>query len=183
MDHNYYGLYNNIKLAPLKEDEIERLREWRNQKEETRFLRDVGYISKEMQLNWFQEYLKEPNIFIFSIHECEKLNRMIGSVALYNFRDKKAELGKIQIGDKEAHGIGAGKLAMAILCKIGFELMGLDIIDGHVNKNNVAAYKNDLAIGFKVIQKSESGEDYIQIDSESLALANGYYNQIEINGR
>jgi RimJ/RimL family protein N-acetyltransferase len=154
---------------------------WRNEAENSKFLRNVGTISSEMQVKWYNDYLNEKNYFIFAIFECEKLNRIIGSVALYNFRNNTAEIGKIQIGDKAAHGIGAGKISLVIACKIGFELLKLKLIDGHVHKENIAAYKNDISIGFQVVEEHPGAEDYIQITYENLKENNPFWKDVEVD--
>ena len=184
MKHSYYGRYNNIELRPLEKGDIENLRKWRNDAESTKFLRKVGYITPEMQEKWFVNYLKDPDIFTFTIIENEKLKRMVGSVSIYNFRGNKAEIGKIQVGDHEAHGLGIGRKAMVIAMKIGFELISISAFDAHVHKDNVPAYKSYLDIGFKVVgsKPSEIGgyEDVIEMECETLKKANQYVKDIEI---
>lgn len=184
MKHSYYGKYDNIELRPLEKYDIESLRVWRNDKESTKFLRKVGYITPEMQENWFLEYLKDQTIYTFAIVEKEKLNRIVGSVSIYNFRNNKAEIGKIQIGDSEARGLGIGGRAMVIAMKIGFELMGINLFDAHVHKDNTPAYKSYLDIGFKVVgsEPSEIGgfEDVIEMDYQTLNKVNQYVKDIEI---
>ena len=56
MNHNYYAQYDNVRIRPLKCEDIEALRIWRNKKDETRYLRDIGHVSSEMQRKWFDEY-------------------------------------------------------------------------------------------------------------------------------
>ena len=184
MKHSYCGRYKNIELRPLEKDDIESLRAWRNDKESTKFLRKVGYITPEMQEKWFIDYLKDSSIYTFAIVEKEKLNRIVGSVSIYNFRNNKAEIGKIQVGDPEAHGLGIGRKAMVIAMKIGFELMGFSVFDAHVHKDNIPAYKSYLDIGFKVVgsEPSEIGgyEDVIEMDYETLDKVNQYVIDIEI---
>ena len=184
MKHSYYGRYNNIELRPLEKGDIENLRKWRNDAESTKFLRKVGYITPEMQEKWFEDYLKNPDIFTFAIVENKRLKRMVGSVSIYNFRGNKAEIGKIQVGDSEAHGLGIGRKAMVIAMKIGFELMGISVFDAHVHKDNIPAYKSYLDIGFKVVgsEPSEIGgyEDVIEMDYETLNKVNQYVKDIEI---
>ena len=180
MEHKFEGSYKNIKLVPLKHENLELLREWRNDVNDSKFLRHIGHITKEMQEKWYKDYLTDKDSYVFAIYEMEKLNRLIGSVSLYNFRGDIAEIGKIQIGDKEARGIGAGKITLVIACKIGFELMNLKIIDGHVHKDNIAAYKSDMAVGFKVIKESLTAEDYIQMTYEDLKKANSYVDEVEV---
>lgn len=187
MEHNYYSKYENVELRPLEHKDIELLRIWRNDQFATRFLRQVGTIEPEMQEKWYNSYLNDSDIIIFSIFEINKLKRMVGSVALYNFRDGKCEIGKIQIGDPEAHGMGIGKKALVMAMKIGFECLSLKVIDGIVHQQNTPAHKNDISIGFKIVGQQESQvggyEDIIEIDYERLKEFSPYVNEVIIGDR
>jgi RimJ/RimL family protein N-acetyltransferase len=184
MKHNYYAKYKNVLLRPLVHGDIENLRVWRNDAEATKFLRQVGTITPEMQENWFKKYLNDKDIITFAIEETSELKRMVGSVSLYNFRGDVAELGKIQIGDKEAHGKGIGRLTLVMALKVGFNLLHLSKVDGIVHQSNVAARTNDLKIGFQIVGEklSEVGgkEDIIEINRNRLEEINSFLKDIEV---
>ncbi len=184
MKHNFYGEHLNVAIKPLKVENLESLRVWRNNKEQTKFLRPIGEITPEMQLNWFYSYLNNPQDIIFGIYETEKLNRLVGSLSIYDIKDGRAEIGKIQIGDSEAHGMGIGRTSLIISMKIGFELIGLTEIYASVHQNNVAARTNDLKIGFKIVGSHPSSvggmEDEIVIHSDELYAANPNVDKIKI---
>lgn len=184
MNHNYCAKYKNILLRPLRRDDIENLRIWRNDTQATRFLRQIGYITPEMQEKWFQSYLNNQTEITFAIVETAELNRIVGSVSIYDINGKQAEFGKIQIGDKDAHGKGIGRVAMVIALAIGFDKLGLQIIKGCVHQENIAAHSNDMKIGFKIkdTQASAIGgfEDIIEIDRETLFAVNSYAKDIEL---
>ena len=184
MLHNYYISYDNIELRPLEYGDIENLRVWRNDKEQTKYLRKIDYITPEMQNTWFESYKTDENIITFSIYENNKLNRMVGSVSLYDFKENVAEIGKIQVGDKEAQGKGIGRTAFVMLLKLAFEKFGLEKVIATVNVNNIPARKSYFKIGFKVIgQKyidTVGDEDVIEINKDVLISNNEIYNDIEI---
>lgn len=184
MKHAYYGDYLNVSLKPLSIDDIESLRIWRNNKEQTKFLRQIGEITPEMQLNWFNSYLENPQDIVFGIYETEELNRLVGSLSIYDIKDGRAEIGKIQIGDSQAHGRGIGRTSLLIAMKIGFELVGLKEIYGSVHQENVAARTNDLRIGFKIVGNHPSAvgglEDEIVIHKEDLYECNENVDKIKI---
>ena len=148
MNHNYYARYKNIFLRPLKHEDIENLRVWRNDPEATRFLRQVGHITPDMQEKWFQSYLNNPNEITFAIVETEELNRIVGSVSLYDISDGKAEFGKIQIGDIQAHGKGIGRVATVMILALGFEKVGLKKITACVHQENIPAHSIYMEVGF-----------------------------------
>lgn len=184
MDHNYYAKYGNVLLRPLCHDDIECLRVWRNNLEETRFLRPIGLISPENQEQWFKNYLLDPHEITFAIVETQELKRIVGSVSIYEIEGDHAEFGKIRIGDPAAHGKGIGRTAMVLALAVGFGPLGLQKIMGCVHRENIAARSNDLRIGFRVVgeQASVVGgyEDVIEIDRDTLYAVNGYAKEIEI---
>ncbi len=184
--HDFSVEYKNVKLVSLEKNDIEMLRKWRNDPTQTKFLRDIGYITEEAQLKWYEEYLKDESQLIFSINETQKLNRMIGSVALYNIDSFKqtCEVGRIQIGDSEAHGMGIGRISLVCAIKVAFKCLGINKIEASVHKDNVQAHTNDLKIGFRIVGEIDSvvggKEDLIEMFEEDAVSANPYYNDIAI---
>ena len=150
MDHSYGASYQNVRLRPLEKRDIEQLRIWRNDPSQTRFLRPLGFITPEMQEKWFANYRENEDEITFAVEETELLHKMVGSVALYNFRGDTAEIGKIQIGEEKAHGLGIGKRTLEMACWIGFRTLGLKKIVSSVHRENLAAYRNNQKVGFVV---------------------------------
>ena len=101
MEHGYTALYEDVRLRPLEESDIEALRIWRNDAKSNRFLRDVGYITQEMQRQWFEQYKNNENELIFAIDDMD-LNCMVGSISLYDICRERhlASIGRIQIGEE-----------------------------------------------------------------------------------
>lgn len=185
MKHNYSAAYANVLLRPLCSEDIENLRIWRNNAQQTKFLRPIGHITPQMQQAWFDSYLEDPDMLVFAIVENRDLNRMVGSVALYNFKGNEAEVGKIQIGDPEASGRGLGKTSLVLAMWIGFKKMGLKKIVGAVHQENIAAHKTDMKIGFRIVGNhlAEVGglEDDIEIDEARLCEINPYTAEIKLD--
>ena len=184
MRHNYMAYYDNVQLRPLEKADIENLRIWRNDASKTKYLRKIAEITPEMQEKWFEKYLENADEIIFAIVETKQLKRMVGSVALYNFNDDTAEVGKIQIGDEAAHGMGIGRKSLVMAMYIGFEKLSLKKIVGSVHPDNIAAYRNDMKIGFQVVGSHESlvegYEDIIEINEARLREYNSYISEIVI---
>lgn len=185
MDHNYSASYGNVRLRPLKREDIENLRVWRNDAVKTRFLRPIGHITPEMQEKWFENYLNNEQEIVFAIDEIQDLNRMVGSVSLYDFNGDVAEIGKIRVGDPEAAGRGIGRASLVIAMHIGFEKLGLNKIIASVHQENVAAHKNDMKIGFRIVGNHPSVvggiEDEIEMDAARLAEVNTYVPNIQLD--
>ena len=125
MKHNIEYRYGNVKLRPIERNDLELLRGWRNNKENTRYLRQIGQISSDMQLGWYEKYLSTNDELGFCIEECDELNRMVGSVFLYDIHDNQAEFGRFLIGDNAAHGRKIGFNACYGVLQIGFKILQL----------------------------------------------------------
>lgn len=139
MNHSYSIRNKNVFLRPLEKNDIEKLREWRNDKKNSKFLRQIPYITEDAQKRWFENYLNNEDEICFAIEECEQLNRIVGSLSLYNFCGDTAEFGKILIGDEEAHGKKVGYNATVAALKIAFEVIKLKRVVLEVYEDNVAA--------------------------------------------
>ncbi len=182
MKHNYKGNYGNIMVRPLEPDDIESLRQWRNNPENTRYLTPIPFITAAMQKSWYERYQSNIDEFQFAI--CFKdSNELIGSGAIYNFlnvEDKKlknaklqddstdnsaaagilgdeilreAEFGKFMIGAPDAHGRHAGVSAVKAFTDIAFNVIGIDKLVLHVFCENVAALKVYQQAGFEIKDK------------------------------
>lgn len=163
MEHNYEEINENVRIRPLSEADLELLRIWRNQPDNSLYLRKIPYITKEMQLDWYRRYLKNENEITFAIIEINQLNRVVGSLSLYNFNNNKAEFGKILIGDPEAHGKRVGTNAVIAVLSIAFELLMLEEIYLYVAADNVAAMRVYERVGFEIekAHKGNFGLEYI----------------------
>ena len=56
MKHHYSAVYGEVTIRPLERKDIENLRIWRNDASQTRFLRNIGHITREMQEKWYEGY-------------------------------------------------------------------------------------------------------------------------------
>ncbi len=156
MKHNYVLESENITLRQLENCDIEFLRNWRNNKENTKYLRSIGYITPQQQEMWFKKYLKNDDEIAFAIVETKELNRIVGSCSLYNFIDDQAEFGKILIGDSEAHGRGIGLKATEIVVKFAFHELNLSRVVLECYENNIPAQKIYKKVGFTTTGKTRN---------------------------
>ena len=188
MKHNYYAEYDNVRLRPLREEDIEKIRVWRNDTENSKYLRKIGHISPEMQKKWFDAYLNNEDELIFAIEETKEFGCLVGSVSLYNFTNEQAEFGRILIGDRRTSGRGIGRISSVLAMHIGFECLGINKIVASVHEKNLRAYSTYMKIGFEVVGKHPFGDgDYeleIEMSKARLKNVNSYVNEINIlNGR
>ena len=66
MKHKYCAESDSILIRPLKRDDLEYLRSWRNDKKLSTYLRDIPYITEEAQGKWFEEDLTNGNTLYFA---------------------------------------------------------------------------------------------------------------------
>lgn len=173
MQHCIEMQIENVIIRPLFLEEIESLRVWRNNPENTKYLKQIPYITPEMQQNWYENDLLDQDCMTFAIVETSKLNRIVGSLAIYDFKQDQAEVGKILVGDPEAHGISVGTNAFKAAVKVAFDVLEKEKVVLHVFSDNIPAVKSYKKAGFVIedehvtdgkneylmsINKSERGE-------------------------
>lgn len=163
MKHDFTNRYKNVYVRPLKMEDIELLRVWRNNPKNTKYLRKLQYITPEMQLSWFQKYERDSDEIAFAIEETKELRRMVGSISLYNIQDNRAECGKILVGDEEAHGRRIGCNSLKAVLQIAFNKIYLDEVYLHVYKENKAAVCTYLNAGLVIEEERETlnGLEYV----------------------
>lgn len=152
MKHKYCAESEGILIRPLKIDDIEFLRKWRNNPNLSKYLRSIPHISKESQMKWYEKYNDDDKSLFFAILNKEK-NSPIGSVALYNLRDNKCDVGKIVIGDSSAHGKGIGYRALLLAIAVAIKELGIKTIRLDVHENNLPAKRIYEKAGFSVVGK------------------------------
>lgn len=150
MIHNSLIEYKNIRLRQVQIEDLDKLRKWRNDSCNTKYLSRIPYITREMQLKWYEDYLNNNDEMMFAIDETKDLQRIVGSVSLYNFTDKQAEFGKILIGDSAAHHRKIGLNALISLKCFAKEKLSLKKLYLHVYKENEAALRIYHSAGFSV---------------------------------
>lgn len=155
MIHNYSTKYKNIELKPLEKKDIFKLKDWRNDTKNSKYLSKLPHITDEMQIKWFNNYLKDDNEIIFSINEIIDLQRVVGSISVYNFDGNTCEVGKLMVGDNEAHNKKIGYNSMIALLNLIFDNMKYTTVYLYVFQNNIPALKIYKKIGFKIKEINE----------------------------
>lgn len=147
VEHIYYAELDSLCIRPLARRDLEHLRNWRNDKQVSRFFRKIDYITSIQQQQWFHQYLREPNIFYWAIVEEDK---EIGSLSLYDVEELSGEIGKFMIGDKMSRGKGYGYKSFIMTLKVGFEKLQLEKIRVTVHEKNIPAKRIYDRVGFSV---------------------------------
>ena len=175
MIHTITAKYGNLLLRQPEPRDLELLRGWRNVAENSRYIRDVGWITEEMQAAWFEGYLADDDHALFVFEETSDLNRAVGSVSLYNFRPAVCECGKFLVGDPDARGRGIGRLGIAMAMYVGFEVFKVDAVDAVVHEDNVAALTTDQKAGFEIVGEHPNPLAPGKMEKELLSRRSHFY--------
>lgn len=153
MRHKFCAEYKHVRIRPLRESDLEYLRTWRNNKDMSKFLRPMDEITPEMQKNWYIKECSDDTSATFAIEEIDELNRIVGSVAIYDINKNEAEIGKIVVGDPMAKGKKIGYYGLLLAMYVGYMKLGIETYLGEVHEDNMSAKTNDLRAGFIVTGK------------------------------
>lgn len=168
MKHNYSIEYEGVTLRPLEHKDIEQLRIWRNDAENSRYIRKIPQISPCDQENWYEDDLRDSSTLTFAICIGSEL---VGSVALYDLKDEDASFGRLMIGG--AKGRGAGSRATIATLKIAFEELNLEEIDAEVSVDNTPAIVIYTRVGFCVVGRNYNTA--AKMDEFKLRLTRGRF--------
>ncbi|MCM1096820.1 MAG: GNAT family N-acetyltransferase [Ruminococcus flavefaciens] len=165
MRHHYCGICGNIGIRALSENDLELLRTWRNDKELSKYLTPIPEITKEMQLNWYQNYLKDEDVIFFAVIDMER-DQTIGTVALYNFEKEVCKVGKIVIGDATERGRNLGYRSLLLAMKAAIIKLDIQKFMLQVCEDNAAAYRIYQKAGFHETGRHDFVGDGLEIDME-----------------
>ncbi|MEL7622565.1 MAG: GNAT family N-acetyltransferase [Clostridiales bacterium] len=173
MNLNISGKYDDILVRPLALQDIEKLRIWRNNKANSKYLKQIGYITPESQRSWYDKYTIDPEIYTFAIDEIHK-QEFLGTLSFYNFRNQIVEYGKILIGNKSARGKGYARKASIICLHIIFDRLGFNMVDALVHKDNTPALKTYFHLGFEINSELSMQDDeyVIKLTKEKFRVTN-----------
>ena len=166
MEHKYCAEYREITLRPLHERDLDVLRQWRNDKNISKFLRPLPEITEEAQLKWYHDYLQDKSIIFFVI---EHLRITTGTIAVYNIRNHEAEIGKIVVGRQDMHGRGIGYNSLLMAMYLGIQCLSIKNFYLEVHENNMPARTIYHKAGFSITGSHNSGRegDELEMMTES----------------
>ena len=150
----------NIYIRPINESDIEIIRQWRNQDDVRNNFIDNSIISIEQQKEWYANYLLDETDKMFIII----FKKPIGCCSLYDIdsKNKKAEFGKLMIGEEKNREKKYAQDAVYRICRYGFNTLGLENIYLSTFEDNIKAVGLYKKLGFK-----EVGEK-LKIDKRKL---------------
>lgn len=177
MNHQYCAESNTIRIRPLKRQDIEYLRQWRNDPELSRYLSPIPYISPESQQEWFDRYLADDDILFFSIIVKER-DAVVGSVAVYGMHEGQCEVGRIVIGDSSVHGKGIGYGSLLMAMAIAVNRLDIRTVRLDVHEDNAPARRIYEKAGFHIVGSHPFAKGGLELEMEISATEFYQMNQL-----
>ena len=139
-----------IRLRLLEEADLPLTLTWRNQDHIRKWFLYSEVITPEQHWSWYNQYKDRDNDFVFIIEETQTLHRPVGQTSLYNidWADRRAEFGRLLIGDSMARGKGIAKEATHITLDCGHRYLKLEEFVLEVIKDNALAITVYQFVGF-----------------------------------
>lgn len=137
-----------IRLRAIEKEDLKRLRDWRNESEIKKFMREHRELSMQNQMQWLESLAKDKNTVMFAIET--KKGKLIGCTGLtyIDWKNSRAEV-SIYIGDKEYKGRGYDTDTLKTLVEYGFKELNMHMLFGEIfeyNKANIGLFEK---CGFK----------------------------------
>lgn len=147
-------LSDSIRLRLLDEVDLPVTLAWRNRDDIRIWFFTSDKITLERHIEWFRRYLDLDNDFIFIIEDVKSGYKPVGQVSLYNidWDAKRAEYGRLMIGDQDSTGRGFARLATEVLLDLAFKKLGLEEVYLEVFANNDRAIRIYEAAGFSIME-------------------------------
>jgi RimJ/RimL family protein N-acetyltransferase len=148
--------YGTVRLRLLREKDLPLTRSWRNQDHIRRWFFYSEIITDEQHQNWFNQYQERDDDFTFIIEEAQAGYRPVGQVALYHidWPARRAEFGRLMIGELDAAGKGLALAATRAALLIGFGQLELREIYLNVLAKNQRAIQIYEKVGFTITEAS-----------------------------
>lgn len=143
---------NLVRLVPLEQEDLEPLRQWRNNPEFRKYFREYRVISKEMQQNWYRsKVLGDPGTMMFAIRDL-RTDELLGCCGLcyINWVHRNADL-SLYIGWQNAYidTVGYAEESCRLLFAYGFQELGLEKIWTEIYEFDEPKYALYQKLGFQ----------------------------------
>jgi RimJ/RimL family protein N-acetyltransferase len=139
-----------VRLVALDRVHMARTRAWANDPEIIRLMNREQPVSEAEHEAWFESIRQRDDCAFFAV-EIDEPGDHVGNVWLWAIepRHRKAEL-RVVIGEPAARGKGVGSEAIDLLCRYGFERLGLHRIYAYVLAINPPARRAFERAGFQL---------------------------------
>jgi diamine N-acetyltransferase len=144
---------DRVRLRLLEEADLPMTLAWRNQDHIRQWFVHSAVLTWEQHHNWCGQYFQRDDDFIFIIEDRQQANRPIGQISLYNIEwpQRRAEYGRLMIGEASAAGKGFAKEATQVLLDYAFHSLKLTEVHLEVFTHNVSAIAIYHGCGFQEV--------------------------------
>jgi RimJ/RimL family protein N-acetyltransferase len=128
-----------VKLGAVREEDLPRLWEWINDREQVIYNAVYKPVSEPEHLEWFEQITRNPRVKLFALRDAADA-ALVGTCQLHSIDcvARAAEL-QIRIGDVGKRDAGMGTDAVRQLIEFGFRDLNLNRIYLHVFATNARA--------------------------------------------
>jgi RimJ/RimL family protein N-acetyltransferase len=150
----------NVQLKPLRAEDLDQLRLWRNSPEVSSQMLDQTEISPERQQQWFERVSSDRRQMQFVIYY---KNQQVGAcnlkspTALAVAECNSLETG-FYLGDTRYRGTILAFFAALALNQYAFEQLGVKLLKAQVKSSNSAALRFNEQLGYQADAVLPSGE-------------------------
>jgi RimJ/RimL family protein N-acetyltransferase len=144
------GAAAGVQLVRLDRVHLARTRDWTNDPALARLMDRPRPVSEPEHEAWFESIAARTDCAYFAVEQAEEPAH-VGNVWLWAIdeRHRKAEV-RVVIGDAAARGRGLGHQAIDLLCRHGFERLGLHRVYAYVLDINPGARRAFEKAGFSL---------------------------------
>jgi len=163
MIHTFSIQENNIILFPMSKLDSEKYRILRNRSKE--WFGDKNEISLEEQVRWFNNYLIDESVLMFSIYDLDK--NFVGGNSIYNinYDTGECEYGRVVINESY-RGKGYGRNATQAAIIIAKQYLKLRKIRLEVISTNITAKNIYIQSGFAIRNEQGNNEEMVVMIKE-----------------
>ena len=147
-----------ITLHLMKEEDIEMVRQWRNEPSVVTNYEYQEYITPEMQKAWFKTVYNTNNIYMIIEYEGEKIG--VVNAKDVDYEKQTAESG-IFIPDSKYSNTYIPAIVMILCMETGFKLFNFAEGHAHVLKTNTHVQKMTKSLGFELCPGQEDVENQL----------------------
>jgi UDP-4-amino-4,6-dideoxy-N-acetyl-beta-L-altrosamine N-acetyltransferase len=152
-------------LRPVIYQDIEKVRNWRNDPEVAQFMVFRGSITKGQQDDWFRRIQNEKGFYAIIVIEGED----VGLADLKNFSaDGKSAEGGIFVHAKAFQNSIYGYAVCTLLLDCAFECLNLEMVEATILDTNIRAIRFNKSLGY-MLNKNKStpgvGKYYLTADT------------------
>jgi len=138
-----------VTLREIREPDIELLWKWKNDPTYYEFFYELIPVTLEQHKKWIERVTSDKTEIIFAISNTTD-DRCIGTVGFQHvdLRNRKAEWGRLLIGDKQHSPKGSGKEVESLMLEYAFEHLGLNKLYCEVLSSNDKVVSLHKRFGF-----------------------------------